>query len=78
MVKPYETSRMTSLFGVFFCGEYHMNCLFWNIHGIRKGEKSMSIRNIVDKKKVTFMGLVETKHKRLIGCRMKRMWGSDD
>ena len=55
-----------------------MNCLFWNIHGIRKGEKSMSIRNIVDKKKVTFMGLVETKHKRLIGCRMKRMWGSDD
>ena len=40
-----------------------MNRLFWNIRGIRKGEKSVSIRKIVEKRKVSFMGLVETKHK---------------
>ena len=38
----------------------------------------MYIRKIVVKKNVSFMGLVETKHKRSIRSRMKRMWGNDD
>ena len=55
-----------------------MNCLFWNIRGIGKGEKVLPIRALVQKKRVSFMGLVETKHKRPIRNRIKRMWGSDD
>ena len=38
----------------------------------------MSIKKIVDKKKVSFMGLVETKHIRSSKSRMKRMWGNDE
>ena len=38
----------------------------------------MTIRNIVKKKKISFLGLVETKHRRSIRSRMKRMWGNDD
>ena len=30
------------------------------------------------KNKITFLGLVETKHKKIIKGRMKRMWGNDD
>ena len=56
----------------------NMNCLFWNIRGIGKGERSMSIRKLVEQKKVSFMGLVETKHKRSIRNRMKRMWGNEE
>ena len=56
----------------------NMNCLLWNIRGIGKGERTISIRKIVEEKKVSFMGLVETKHKRTIRNRMKRMWGNDD
>ena len=55
-----------------------MNCLFWNIRGIGEVKRSMSIRRIVDKKNVTFMGLVETKNKRSIRSRMKRVWGNDE
>ena len=36
-----------------------MNLLCWNIRGIGKGEKGVTIRNIVKKKKVSFLGLVE-------------------
>ena len=43
-----------------------MNYLFWNIRGIGKGEKSISIRNLVEKKNISFMGVVETKHRRSI------------
>ena len=60
-----------------FC-DFYMNCLLWNIRGIGKGERTMSIRKIVEEKKISFMGLVETKHKRSIRSRMKRMWGNDD
>ena len=38
----------------------------------------MSIRRIVDEKNVSFMCLVETKHKHSIRNRMKRMWGNDE
>ncbi|XP_057529808.1 uncharacterized protein LOC130808348 [Amaranthus tricolor] len=55
-----------------------MNCLFWNIRGIGIGEKIVPIRSLVEKKKVTFMGLAETKHKRSVQNRLKRMWGNDD
>ena len=52
--------------------------MVWNIRGIGKGERSMSIRKIVGEKKISFLGLVETKHKSTIRSRMKRMWGNDD
>ncbi|XP_057529832.1 uncharacterized protein LOC130808373 [Amaranthus tricolor] len=55
-----------------------MNCLCWNIRGLGKGEKIISIRKLVEKNKLTFMGLVETKHKKTIKNRMKRMWGNDE
>ena len=54
-----------------------MNCLFWNIRGIEKSEKIVSIRRLIDRHKVSFMGLVETKHKRTLKSRIKRMWGND-
>ena len=56
----------------------YMNCLCWNIRGLRKGEKTISIRRLVEKNKVSFLGLVETKHKKTIKSRMKRMWGNDE
>ena len=56
----------------------HMNCLLWNIRGIGKGEKVMSIRELIDSHKVSFLGLVETKHKRTLMSRIKRLWGNED
>ena len=55
-----------------------MNYLFWNIRGIGKGEKSLSIRGLVKKKKVSFMGLVETKHRHPFQNRFRRLWGNDE
>ena len=55
-----------------------MNCLVWNIRGIGKGEKIFTIRSLIEKKNIKFMGLVETKHKKSIRNRLKRMWGNDD
>ena len=55
-----------------------MNLLFWNIRGVGKGEKTLSIRSIVKKKKIAFMGLVETKHNKHFQPRIKRLWGNDD
>ena len=55
-----------------------MKGLFWNIRGLGKGEKIMTIRKMVDRHKISFMGLVETKHKKTIKPRIKRMWGHDD
>ena len=55
-----------------------MNCLLWNIRGIGKGEKIMSIRSLVNNKKIAFMGLVETKHKKSFKSRMRQIWGNDD
>ena len=76
MVNSYEwLTRLDSMELVLF---FNMNCVFWNIRGLGKGEKSMSIRKLVEKKKVSFMGLVEIKHKRFIRIRVKRMWGNDE
>ena len=55
-----------------------MDCLFWNIRGIGKGEKILTIRKLVEKKKITFMGLVETKHRNSLRHRLKRIWGNDE
>ena len=55
-----------------------MNCLFWNIRGIGKGEKIVTIRRLIDTHKISFLDLVETKHKRTFTSRIKRMWGNDD
>ena len=55
-----------------------MNCLFWNIRGIGKGEKTLSIRSLVKKKNVSFMGLVETKHRHPFQLRLRRLWGNDE
>ena len=54
-----------------------MNFLCWNIRGIGKGEKIISIRKFIDTHKVSFMGLIETKHKKTIASRTRRMWGND-
>ena len=55
-----------------------MNLLLWNIRGIGKGERTKPIRNIVGGKNISFMGLVETKHKTSLRSRMKRIWGNDE
>ena len=55
-----------------------MNYLFWNICGIGKEEKSMSIRKFLEQKKINVIGLVETKHRKSLRNRMKRMWGNDE
>ena len=55
-----------------------MICLCWNIRGLGKGEKIIAIRKLVEKNKITFLGLVETKHKKTIKSRIKRMWGNDE
>ena len=62
------------------CISYHfiVNCLFWNIRGISKGEKTLSIRSLVKKKNVSFMGLVETKHRHPFQSRLRRLWGNDE
>src|SRR5688572_11612447 len=56
----------------------NMNFLFWNIRGLGKGEKVATIRNLVINNGISFMGLVETKHRRSIKGRIKRLWGCDD
>ena len=38
----------------------------------------MSIRKLVEQKKVNVMGLVETKHRKSLRNRIKRMWGNDE
>ena len=55
-----------------------MNCLLWNIRGIGKGEKIVAISKIVAKRRVSFLGLVETKHRRPMRNRIKRIWGNDE
>ena len=55
-----------------------MNCLIWNIRGIGKGEKSLAIKSLVTKENISFMGLVETKHRQPFQPRLRRIWGNDD
>lgn len=57
---------------------FNMNCLLWNIRGLGKGEKCTHNRNFVVTNKVSLMSLVETKHRKSIKCRLRRMWGGDD
>ena len=57
---------------------FYMNCLVWNIRGIGKGEKALSITSIIKSKDIDFMGLVKTKHKKSFKSRIKRLWGNDD
>ena len=60
------------------CLCFVMNSLFWNIRGIGKGEKIVTIKKLIDKHKISFVGLVETKHKRTLRNRIRRLWGNDD
>ena len=53
-----------------------LSCM--EFRGIGKGEKTMSIRSIVKKRNIAFMGLVETKHRKPFKPRMKRLWGNDE
>lgn len=55
-----------------------MNLLLWNIRGLGKGEKCLTVRNLFAKNKVDFLGLIETKHRNTIRSRAKRIWGCDD
>lgn len=50
----------------------------WNIRGLGKGEKIATIRGLVLENKISFMGLVETKHRRPIRSRVRRIWGNDN
>lgn len=63
-----------------FCTSFcvNMNFLFWNVCGLGKGEKNMSIQKLVGKYNIYFLGMVETKHRRPIKRRIKRLWGCDD
>lgn len=54
-----------------------MNCLSWNIRGVGKGEKAISIRKLVKENKISIMGLIETKHRKTLQTRMRRFWGND-
>lgn len=58
--------------------QYFMNFLLWNIRGLGKGEKVTTIKKLVVNNNISLMGLVETKHRRSIKSRLKKMWGSDD
>lgn len=55
-----------------------MNCVVWNIRGIGKGEKTLSLRNLVKKNKINLLGLIETKHRQSMKNRIRRIWSSDD
>lgn len=55
-----------------------MNCVVWNIRGVGKGEKTISLKQLVNKHKVNIMGLIETKHRHTMASRIRRFWGSDD
>lgn len=54
-----------------------MNLLFWNVRGLGRGEKCITIRHLISLKKISLLGLVETKHKHSLVRRVRRMWGSD-
>ena len=43
-----------------------------------EGERTVSIRKIVEEKNVSFMDLVETKHKKSLQNKIKRMWGNEE
>lgn len=55
-----------------------MNCLSWNIRGMGKGENLTTITNLVVKNKISFLGLIEIKHRRSLKFRMRRIWGHDE
>lgn len=55
-----------------------MNLLMWNVRGLGKGEKCLTVKNLIRANKINFMGLIETKHRHTIRSRAKTMWGSDD
>lgn len=55
-----------------------MNCLFWNIRGFGRGEKISTIHNLVEKHRISFLGVVETKHCRPFKNRIRRLWGNDE
>lgn len=54
-----------------------MNLLLWNVRGLGRGEKCITIRNLIRMHKVAFLGLVETKHRNSFQSRVRRMWGND-
>lgn len=55
-----------------------MNLIFWNIRGLGKGEKVKTIRKLVGNYNISFLGLVETKHRVSIKNGVKRLWGYDN
>lgn len=55
-----------------------MNWLFWNVRGLGKGEKCISIRKLVEKHKLSVLAMVETKHRHSFARRVRRIWGRDE
>lgn len=57
---------------------FSMDFLFWNIRGLGKGEKVATINKLIKQNNISFLGLVEMKHRKTLKCRMRRIWGNDD
>lgn len=55
-----------------------MNLLSWNVRGLGRGEKCITIKELIRKNNISLLGLVETKHKNSFIRRIRRMWGRDD
>lgn len=55
-----------------------MNLLFLNVRGLGRGERCISIRKLIHRRKLSLVGLVETKHGRSFNRRIRRMWGNDE
>lgn len=51
--------------------------LLWNARGLGRGEKCITIKNLISLHKISILGLVETKHRNSFRSRVRRMWGND-
>ena len=55
-----------------------MHLLTWNIRGIKTSEKLPIIKRIITQNTISFLGLVETKHKVSFSNKLRRIWANND
>lgn len=55
-----------------------MNCACWDVYGLGSREKLSTINKLVRKSSFSFLGLVETKHKRTCDRKVRRIWNNDE
>ena len=55
-----------------------MNILSWNVRGLGGGRKSRVIKKLVAERKISFMGLMETKCSSIKESMVSRLWSSDE